>query len=677
VTRVRKDQVCLFIVFVGAMLLLVGATPVVGPSSSAALDVEANTDTVNVEAVEADVVPPETVYSLDGTLGLDDWYVTDVVVTLTATDDISGVAGIQYSFEGSIWYEYTGPFTITYEGLTILFFNAVDVAGNTEQTKFVEIFIDKTSPTTNLNIGTPQYVDVDTFVSSNTQFTLTMSDSISGMQSTLYRIDGGEWTGYAPFYLFGEDGAHTIEYFSVDVAGNEELVHSLTLYLDNTGPVITASLKGEVGMNNWFITPVQVDISADDGTGSGVSTIYYVLDSGDPQTFDSAFTVSESGSHTIRYWCMDNLGNAASLASLEFQIVEKGQYEITYTGDILGIYSDPAYLEALLIDTATQLPVSGMTVFFSVGAQTASAVTDSDGYASTTVILDQQPGVYEVSAWVEENSETVVSSESIAFTIERETASAYYTGVTVLPVGADSITLRATVYEDEDGYWGDVTQISVTFRIYDESVSTSVPIATYGPFALLVTEIDGLGVFIIDVLNLPEGFYLVQVSLDDDSNGFYRGVATDPVSLVVYEPSGEFMTGAGWIRDGCGRKGHFVLLVKYTKGGELWGAVLYTFSEDGLHYVVAAVEITGFAVDGNHAFLEATCVICYSNRCGRHGGRLEGTYSLRIDVWINAEGHRRPRDVFQIQVFDENGQIWHEAGYDPYMSPRRGNHRFH
>lgn len=659
------------------MLLLAGATPMVGPSSRAALDVAVAVETVNAGTIEEDLTPPTTTCSLEGTLGLGGWYVTDVVVTLTSTDEISGVASTEYSLDGSIWYEYTGPFTITYEGLAMIFFNATDMVGNTEETKFVDVFIDKTAPTTDLSIGTPQYVDVDTFVTSKTLFTLTMSDSISGLQSTFYRIDGGEWTEYTAFHLLGDDGIHTIEYFSVDVAGNEEPARSLTLYLDNTGPAITASLTGEVGMNDWFITPVQIDLFANDGTGSGVSVIYYVLDSGDPQPFDSTVTVSESGPHTIRAWCLDNLGNVASLASLEFQIVEYGQYEITYTGDILGTYSDPAYLEAFLIDVATGAPVEGMTVFFAVGSQTASAVTDSSGYASVTIILDQQPGVYQVSAWLEENGETVASSESMDFTIERESAYVHYTGMTVVPAGADSITLRATVYEDQDGFWGDMTQILVTFRIYDESVSTSVPIATYGPYAVLVTQTEGLAIFVIDVPNLPEGIYLVEVSLDDDVNSFYEGSASAPISLVVYQPSGEFMTGAGWIRDSSGSKGHFVVLVKYTRSGQLWGAVFYTFRENGLLYVIAAVDITGFAVDGNHAFLEATCVVCYWDRCGKEGGHLPGAYSLRIDVWINAEGHRRPRDVFQIRVYDENGRVWHEAGFDPYGVLQGGNILLH
>jgi len=39
-----------------------------------------------------DITPPETTISLDGVLAPDGWYISDVTVTLSATDDMSGVS---------------------------------------------------------------------------------------------------------------------------------------------------------------------------------------------------------------------------------------------------------------------------------------------------------------------------------------------------------------------------------------------------------------------------------------------------------------------------------------------------------------------------------------------------------------------------------------------------------
>ena len=47
---------------------------------------------------------------------------------------------------------------------------------------------------------------------------------------------------------------------------------------------------------------------------------------------------------------------------------------------------------------ATGKPLQGRTVAFQLGSQTASAVTDANGIASTSLKLNQKNGTYTVSA---------------------------------------------------------------------------------------------------------------------------------------------------------------------------------------------------------------------------------------------------------------------------------------
>ncbi|HUV56648.1 MAG TPA: S8 family peptidase [Dehalococcoidales bacterium] len=93
---------------------------------------------------------PTTTISLSGTMGDYDWYVSDVEVTLTATDDGgSGVAETQYSLDsGETWNTYTSPFTITTEGSSFLVLaRSWDSAGNDEgPPDFAQFKIDKTPP---------------------------------------------------------------------------------------------------------------------------------------------------------------------------------------------------------------------------------------------------------------------------------------------------------------------------------------------------------------------------------------------------------------------------------------------------------------------------------------------------------------------------------------------------
>ena len=57
------------------------------------------------------------------------------------------------------------------------------------------------------------------------QVTLAAADDgacASGLARTEYRIDGGAWTAYSQPFTVSAPGAHTVEYRSTDVAGNQE-----------------------------------------------------------------------------------------------------------------------------------------------------------------------------------------------------------------------------------------------------------------------------------------------------------------------------------------------------------------------------------------------------------------------------------------------------------------------
>jgi hypothetical protein len=94
-----------------------------------------------------DFMPPQTTALPTGALGANNWYTSNVVVTLTATDVGSGVQSTFYSLNGgAAWSIYTAPFTISGEGSTTLVYYSVDSADNREATKTLVINIDKTAP---------------------------------------------------------------------------------------------------------------------------------------------------------------------------------------------------------------------------------------------------------------------------------------------------------------------------------------------------------------------------------------------------------------------------------------------------------------------------------------------------------------------------------------------------
>ena len=73
---------------------------------------------------------------------------TPQLVSLTATDSLSGVATTYYTVDSGGQQTYTGPFTISADGQHSVTFWSVDNAGNPEATEHGYVNIDTTSPAT-------------------------------------------------------------------------------------------------------------------------------------------------------------------------------------------------------------------------------------------------------------------------------------------------------------------------------------------------------------------------------------------------------------------------------------------------------------------------------------------------------------------------------------------------
>jgi hypothetical protein len=91
----------------------------------------------------------------------------------------------------------------------------------------------------------------------------------------------------------------------------------------------------------------------------------------------------------------DSLYNASS-SSNGFAVAKKAT-TTTYTGATTGGANKTIVLSAVLKD-ATGKPLAGRTITFQLGTQTASAITNASGVASTSLKLNQKNGTYTVSA---------------------------------------------------------------------------------------------------------------------------------------------------------------------------------------------------------------------------------------------------------------------------------------
>jgi len=201
---------------------------------------------------------------------------------------------------------------------------------------------DPVPPTTTLATGNPKYADPsgNVYVTSATPFTLSAEDNAggSGVATTGYRIRNAAsynsgWTASAPpieFYLTGlADGLYLIDYNSTDNVGNIESTQTISITLDNSGPLITI----ENPPAGWALQDgVTFIVSSSDASGTDSLNFSVREANGDqgiavgfedmPATYNATTGKWElffntlqlpDGFYTVLVNAEDNLGNTASI----------------------------------------------------------------------------------------------------------------------------------------------------------------------------------------------------------------------------------------------------------------------------------------------------------------------------------------------------------------------------
>src|SRR5438093_552151 len=253
-----------------------------------------------------DSTPPVSTISLAGTQGAAGWYRSPVSATI-----------------GAAWASYSSPFGISGEGSHTFDFYATDVAGNTESTRTRTIGIDATLPSSTAQVqGTPSGSGYQSPVT----VSLAGSDATSGLQSLSYRIDGGaDWTYTTPFHVAG-NGSYHLEYFATDQAGNREVARSITLQLvggsggggTHAPPVTTSNRGGTKGANGWYVSSVDVTLTASSPAGSP-TMIAYRIDGGNWAGYTSSFSLT-GGRRTVDFQASDADGFLSPLQTLTVDV---------------------------------------------------------------------------------------------------------------------------------------------------------------------------------------------------------------------------------------------------------------------------------------------------------------------------------------------------------------------
>jgi peptidoglycan/xylan/chitin deacetylase (PgdA/CDA1 family) len=179
---------------------------------------------------------------------------------------------------------------------------------------------------------------------------LSSTDVGSAVASTHYTTDGSTPTLSSPTYTrrIPITSTTTVTYRSWDHAGNAEAANSLVvatdLASDSTAPTTVIACDGQPCTSGGYNGSTKVSLTADDGGGWGVDSTYYTTDGSTPTlsstVYDAPFTLSTSGSYTVKWFSTDLAGNAEQVQSQQIGVdPPKVTVSLTFDDGLLTQYT--------------------------------------------------------------------------------------------------------------------------------------------------------------------------------------------------------------------------------------------------------------------------------------------------------------------------------------------------
>ena len=172
---------------------------------------------------DLDIYPPNTTATVSGAMGHNDWFISSVQVTLTATDNKgwpSGVNNTFYKVDTGDWFEYITPIIVDIDGQHTVYFYSDDncIPPNVEEIQEVSFKMDTTEPVflnytfTSLNFMQDEWL-----------CSATVEDATSGVTTVEFYVDDvliGE-DDEPPFEcLFNGKPTNNSQGLAYDAAGN-------------------------------------------------------------------------------------------------------------------------------------------------------------------------------------------------------------------------------------------------------------------------------------------------------------------------------------------------------------------------------------------------------------------------------------------------------------------------
>jgi beta-galactosidase len=184
--------------------------------------------------VTVDSTASETKALIEGTLK-DGWYSSDVKVTLSAEDSISGVEKVEYKLDNGEWKLYEEPLNFKEDGTYSLQYRSTDKVLNVEEVKILQLNVDKIKPTFTLTAG-DKVVNEGTNFEDYVPITFKVDDNISGVVSAQININGVD---YSVNLAKGKS-------IDIDFAGKIGKYNAVVTVIDKAGNSTNSTINFEV-----------------------------------------------------------------------------------------------------------------------------------------------------------------------------------------------------------------------------------------------------------------------------------------------------------------------------------------------------------------------------------------------------------------------------------------------
>jgi hypothetical protein len=266
-----------------------------------AVDRHNNIEEKNLVSFKVDTSIPTSQISMEPDLPEDKWYTNPPLITLSSSHPDTL---IQYKWGGDDFQSYEGPF-IALEGDNILYWKAVDQAGNQEDIRSHSIKVDTIAPLLDYTVYPTDPDGEDGWYTTRPQVTLTSAEA-----AAIYYAFGTAVLSPYLGPLEVPEGENTLRITCTDNAGNDAQEIRIRFKVDTVEPVLNGFFNGyeytDDNSSQWLNIPPILNIEANEEDMS----INYTINEEAPVEYDLPFEINE-GENEIWVRGKDRAGNNA------------------------------------------------------------------------------------------------------------------------------------------------------------------------------------------------------------------------------------------------------------------------------------------------------------------------------------------------------------------------------